>query len=98
VAILFSSPLGFEKANGMGGKVFIPVNEIGFTKVVDGFKQALRDDYLLNVQIKQATPINFISTLSKNPIMLHFIGIGQKKENIGKKESSILLENEDGSG
>lgn len=49
VAILFSSPLGFEKANGMGGKVFLPVNEIPFTKVVDCFKRAVDEDTVLNV-------------------------------------------------
>jgi len=98
IAILFSSPLGIEKPNGMGGKQFVPVNEIPFTKVVDCFKRAVNDDLMLNMQIKQATPINFISTLSKNPIILHFIGLGTKWESMGKKECSILLENEDGSG
>ena len=62
----------------MGGKQFVPVNEIPFTKVVDCFKRAVNDDLMLNMQIKQATPINFISTLSKNPIILHFIGLGTK--------------------
>ena len=78
--------------------MFVPVPEIGFTKVVNCFKNSLMEDLILNVQIKQATPINFISTLSKNPIMLHFIGLGHQKENVGKKEASIMLENEDGSG
>lgn len=49
VAILFSSPLGYEKANGMGGKIFLPVNEIPFTKVIDCFKTSINDDLMLNV-------------------------------------------------
>ena len=53
VAILFSSPLGYDKANGMGGKIFLPLNEIPFTEVVGSLKNALWDDLiLLNVQIK----------------------------------------------
>jgi hypothetical protein len=90
--------LGFEKANGMGGKMFVPVSEIPFAKVINCFKKSILDEYVLNIQTKLATPINFISTLSKNPIILHFIGLGHLKDNVGKKEASIMLENEDGSG
>ena len=49
--------------------------------------------------MKQATPINFISTLSKKNLLgMFFIGYGLMKEHAGKREPSILLENEDGSG
>ena len=45
-----------------------------------------------------ATPISFISSLSKNPIILHYFGFGITKQTTYRKEPSLLLENEDGSG
>lgn len=48
--------------------------------------------------IRIGTPINFISALTKNPHVLHFIGHGIKTEHYGKKEDCLVLENEDGSG
>ena len=61
-------------------------------------KSVERTKNKVNYSINIATPMNFISALSKNPYILHFIGHGIKTSHFYKKEDYLVLENEDGSG
>jgi hypothetical protein len=85
LAVLYASPLGYEVPDGLGLKTFKPIQELNFkddikniTHSLDGGKNKV------NYSIRMGTPINFISAVSKNPYVLHFIGHGIKHEHCEK--------------
>lgn len=99
LTVLYSSPLGYEEANGKGGTKFLALQELSFEKDIEQIKKSLEGskskiNYTLNI----GTPMNFISALSKNPYILHFIGHGIKTSHFNKKIDYLVLENDDGSG
>jgi len=99
LSVLYSSPLGYEEADSKGGTKFKPLQPLSFEKDIDQIKKSLENSKnRANYSIKIATPMNFISSLSKNPYILHFIGHGIKTSHFYKKEDYLVLENDDGSG
>ena len=99
LGVLYASPLGYEEPDGLGQKVFKVIQELDFVNDIKQITSALEGSKnLVNYMIRTGTPINFISVLSRNPHVLHFIGHGIKTEHYGKKEDCLVLENEDGSG
>lgn len=99
LAVLYASPLGYEVPDGLGSKAFKGIQELNFQSDISNITQALEGGKnKVNYIIRMGTPMNFISAVSKNPHVLHFIGHGIKNETYGKKEDCLILENEDGSG
>lgn len=75
------------------------MQELSFEKDIDEIIKSVEGNRAkVNYSIKIATPMNFISALSKNPYILHFIGHGIKTSHFYKKEDYLVLENDDGSG
>lgn len=99
LAVLYSSPLGYEEADSKGGMIFKPLAELSFEKDIDQITKSLENSKnKVNHTINIGTPMNFISALSKNPYIIHFIGHGIKTSHFYKKEDYLVLENDDGSG
>lgn len=99
LAVLYSSPLGYEEADGKGGTKFKSLQELSFEKDIEQIKKSLEgSNSKVNYSINIGTPMNFISALSKNPYIMHFIGHGIKTSHFYKKEDYLVLENDDGSG
>lgn len=85
LAVLYSSPLGYEEADGKGSTVFKPLQELSFEKDIEQIKNSVEENKnIVNYSINIATPMNFISALSKNPYILHFIGHGIKTSHFYK--------------
>jgi CHAT domain-containing protein len=98
LSALYSSPLGYDEADRRGGTKFKPLQELSFEKDIEQIKQSLKDGKSrVNYSINIATPMNFISALSKNPSILHFIGHGIQADHFSKG-NYLVLENDDGSG
>jgi hypothetical protein len=99
LAVLYASPLGYEVPDGLGSKAFKVIQELDFLRDISNITYALEGGKnRVNYSIRMGTPMNFISAVSKNPHVLHFIGHGIKNEAYGKKEDCLVFENEDGSG
>lgn len=99
LAVLYSSPLGYEEADNKGGIKFKSLQELSFEKDIERITSSIENsNKLVNYSINIGTPINLISALSMNPYILHFIGHGIKTSHFYKKEDYLVLENDDGSG
>jgi hypothetical protein len=99
LAVLYSSPLGYEEADSKGGTKFKSLQELSFVKDIERITSSLENsNKLVNYSINIGNPMNFIAALSKNPYILHFIGHGIKTSHFYKKEDYLVLENDDGSG
>lgn len=99
ISVLYSSPLGYEAPDGLGSKAFKILQELNFQTDIQQITSGLEGGKnKVNYSIRMATPMNFISAVSRSPHVLHFIGHGIKNDNYGKKEDCLVLENEDGSG
>ena len=99
LSVLYSSPLGYEEADGKGGTKFKSLQPLSFEKDIDQITKSLEiSQNQVNFNINIGTPMNFIAALSKNPYILHFIGHGIKTSHFYKKEDYLVLENDDGSG
>lgn len=100
LAVLYASPLGYEIPDGMGSKAFKVIQELNFHNDINNITNALEGGKnQVNYSIRMGTSMNFISSVSKSPYVLHFIGHGiSNHESYGKKEDCLVLENEDGSG
>ncbi|CAI2358952.1 unnamed protein product [Moneuplotes crassus] len=100
LAVLYASPLGYEVVDKTGSKTFKVIQELNFHNDIDNITNALEGGMnQVNYSIRMGTSMNFISSVSKNPYVLHFIGHGISNQEIkGKKEDCLVLENEDGSG
>lgn len=62
VAVLYSSPLGYEEADSKGGTKFKPLQPLAFEKDIDQITKSLESSKnKANFMIKIATPMNFIS-------------------------------------
>lgn len=99
LAVLYASPLGYEVPDGLGSNAFKVIQELNFKDDINNILNSLEGGKnKVNYSIRMGTPINFISAISKNPYVFHFIGHGIKHEHYEKKEDCLVLENEDGSG
>ncbi|CAI2386019.1 unnamed protein product [Moneuplotes crassus] len=100
LAVLYASPLGYEVPDGMGSKAFKVIQELDFHNDINHITTAIEGgNNQVNYSIQMGTPMNFISSISKSPYVLHFIGHGiSNHETYGKKEDCLVLENKDGSG
>ena len=99
LAVLYASPLGYEEADGRGGKRFKTMQQLRFPNELAQISQALkRSQNSINYSYRLGTSFNFIQSLSKNPNVLHFIGHGIKQEQMRRMNDFLVLENEDGSG
>ena len=100
LAVLYSSPLGYEEADSKGGTQFKALQQLSFEKDIDQITKSCENtnSNKINYSLNIATPMNFISALSKNPYIIHFIGHGIKTSHFYKKEDYLVLENDDGSG
>lgn len=97
--MLYSSPLGYEETDNMGGIKFKTLQELSFDKDIERIVSSIEESKCqVNYSINIGNPMNFISALSKNPYILHFIGHGIKTSHFYKKEDYLVLENDDGSG
>jgi predicted membrane GTPase involved in stress response len=66
LSILYASPLGYEVADGLGGKKFKQIAELDFPNDLQQITKALQGGKnKVNYSIRIGTPINFISSLSK---------------------------------
>ena len=87
LAVLYASPLGYDVPDGLGSKAFKVIQELNFQQDIKTITDAIEDDKnKINYSIRMGTPMNFISAVSKNPLVFHFIGHGIKNETYGKKE------------
>lgn len=87
LAVLYASPLGYEVPDGFGSKTFKVIQELDFLRDISNITNALEGGKnRVNYSIRMGTPMNFISAVSRNPHVLHFIGHGIKHETYGKKE------------
>ena len=86
LAVLYASPLGYEVPDGMGSKAFKVIQELDFQGDVSNITNALKGGKnKVNYSIRMGTSMNFISSISKSPYVLHFIGHGiSNHESYGK--------------
>ena len=100
LSVLYSSPLGYEEADSRGGTKFKSLQPLSFEKDIDQITKSIeKSKNKVNFSISIGNPLNFISALSKNPFILHFIGHGIKTSHFwSNKEDYLVLENDDGSG
>lgn len=77
LAVLYASPLGYEVPDGMGSKAFKVIQELNFHSDINNITNALDGGKnQVNYSIRMGTSMNFISSVSKSPYVLHFIGHG----------------------
>ena len=63
LAVLYSSPLGYEEADGRGGKRFKPMQQLRFTNELAQISQALkRSENAINYSYRLGTSFNFIQS------------------------------------